>query len=71
MKRLEFLEKARQIASQQISDSSCLTGKEFKDIMESDDTEEVALYRKASEILEDASHDAKNTLEEVILYYEN
>jgi len=68
MKRLEFLEKARQLACQQISDSSCLTDVEFKSIMESDDTEEVALYRKATEILEDASYDAKNSLEEVIEY---
>ena len=66
MRRLEFLEKARQIACEQVSDSSCLTEKEFEDIRESDDVEEVALYRKASEILEDASHDAKYTLEEVI-----
>ena len=66
MTRLVFLKKARQIAYQQVSDSSCLTDKEFKDIMESDDTEEVALYRKASEILTDASHDAVDTLEEVI-----
>ena len=65
MKRLDFLEKAWQLAYQQIRDSSCLTDKEFKDIMESDDTEEVALYRKASEILEDASCDAKDTLEVV------
>jgi len=66
MQRLEFLETARQIACQQVTDSSCLTDKEFKNIMDSDDTEEVALYRKASEILEDASHDAKDTLQEVI-----
>ena len=70
MTRLVFLKKARQIACQQVSDSSCLTDKEFKDIMESDDTEEVALYRKASEILIDASHDAVSILEEVIEYNE-
>ena len=68
MKRLEFLEKARQYACQQVSDSSCLTDKEFKDIMESDDTEEVALYRKAYQILVDASHDIEGTLEEVEMY---
>lgn len=66
MKRLEFLMKARQIACQQINDSSCLTDEEFKDIMESDDEEEVALYRRASEILTDASHDmAEHTLKEI------
>lgn len=66
MERLEFLEKARQLACQQVTESSCLTDAEFKSIMESDDTEEVALYRKAKEILEDASFDAESTLEEVI-----
>lgn len=70
MKRLEFLEKARQIACQQVSDSSCLTDKEFKDIMESEDTEEVALYRMASLILTDAAYDGGRTLEEVIKYNE-
>ncbi|KKK74328.1 hypothetical protein LCGC14_2884860, partial [marine sediment metagenome] len=35
-------------------------------IMESDDTEEVALYRKAKQILEDATSDADSTLEAVI-----
>lgn len=57
MKRKEFLDRARQLACQQISDSSCLTDKEYKDIMESDDVEEIALYRKAMEILEEASTD--------------
>lgn len=68
MKRLEFLEKAQQLASQQVCDSSCLTDAGFKTIMESDDTEEIALYRFASGILNDAAHDAENTLVEVILY---
>lgn len=68
MDRLTFLTKARQCASQQVSDSSALTDAEFKAIMESDDTEEVALYRMAQQILEDASHDAQNTLVEVIEY---
>lgn len=68
MKRLEFLEKARQIACQQVSDSSCLTNKEFKDIMELDDTEEVALYRMASQILKDAAFDSESTLDEIIEY---
>jgi len=66
MERLEFLEKAQQIACQQVRDSSCLTDNEFKDIMESDDTEEIALYRKASKILINAAADGKNTLEEII-----
>ena len=66
MKRLEFLEPARQIACQLVSDSSCLSDEDFKSIMESDDAEEVALYRFAKEILVDAGHDAGNTLNEVI-----
>ena len=66
MIRKEFLEQARQLACQQISESSCLTEVEFKAIMESDDTEETALYRKAKEMLEDAASDAESTLEEVI-----
>ncbi len=66
MLQKEFLEKARQLACQQISESSCLTEVEFKAIMESDDTEEVALYRKARQILEDAASDAESTLEEVV-----
>ena len=66
MIRKEFLEKARGLACQQISESSCLTEVEFKAIMESDDTEEVALYRKAKQILEDATSDADSTLEAVI-----
>jgi len=66
MERLEFLEEARQIAYQQVRDSSCLTDNEFKDIMESDDTEEVALYRKASKILIDAAADGEITLEDVM-----
>ena len=57
MNRKEFLEKARQLACQQISESSCLPEQEFKAIMESDDTEEVAYYRKAMEILQEASTD--------------
>ena len=68
MKRIEFLEKARQLACQQISESSCLTDKEFKDIMESDDVEEVTLYRRAKQILEDASYDMENTIDEVVEY---
>ena len=66
MKRLEFLEEAREIACQQISDSSGLTDKEFEAIMESDDTEEVALYHRAAQILNDASYDIQTTLEGVI-----
>jgi len=68
MKRLDFLKKARQIACQQVSDSSCLTDEQFKDIMESDDTEEVALYRMAVGILEDASYDIEYTLKDMITY---
>ena len=66
MQRKEFLGKVRQIAFQQITDSSFLSEKEFKHIMESDDTEEVASYRMAKNILEDASYDMENTLAEVI-----
>ena len=66
MIRKEFLDKARQLACQQISESSCLTEVEFKAIMESDDTEETALYREAKKMLEDAASDAESTLEEVI-----
>jgi len=69
MDRLEFLKQACKIARQQVSDSSCLTGKEFKDIMKSDDTEEVALYRRAAVILKDAAYDAENALKEVIEFY--
>ena len=66
MKRLEFLETARQIACQLVSDSSCLSDEDFKSIMESDDTVEVALYRKAKEILGEASVDAEVELNEII-----
>ena len=65
MKRLEFLDKARQLACEQISNSSCLPNVEFKNIMKLDDTEEVALYRKAKQILEDAGFDMENTFDEV------
>ena len=64
MKRLEFLEKARALAAQQCSDSSCLTDTEFKDLLEGT-TEEVALYKKALEILTNASHDMDSTFMEI------
>lgn len=61
MKRLEFLEKARTLAQQQCVDSSCLTDSEYPKIKAAiangDTDEERALYTKAQEILEDASHD--------------
>jgi len=72
MKRLEFLKKARQIACQQVSNSSCLTDEEFEDIMESNEVEEVALYRMAKSILEDAAYDAENTLEDrIVMIYDD
>lgn len=54
MDRLQFLEKACQLAHEQIEASSCLTDKEFAEILETDDSLEIALYKKAKEILEDA-----------------
>lgn len=68
MKRLEFLNQARTLAQQQCMDSSCLTDAEFKEIMESGDAEETVLYRKAWEILKDASLDMENVFEEVKEY---
>lgn len=53
MDRLTFLEKARQLACEQIEASSCLTDKEFAELQEMD--EEQALCKKAKEILEDAA----------------
>ena len=69
MKRLEFLERARALATQQCSDSSCLTEAEFADIKKSVVTgevqEEVALYKKALEILTDAASDMDDMFMEV------
>ena len=66
MERLEFLEKAREIACEQVSDSSCLTEAEFKRIIDSDDSQEVELYRMAKHMLEDASYDMENTIDEIV-----
>ncbi len=55
MERLEFLEKARQLAHEQIESSSCLPDFEFAELSELD--EEVALYKKAKSILEEAVDD--------------
>lgn len=69
MKRLEFLEKARALAQQQCTESSCLTEREFADIKKAvvtgESSEEVKLYKKALEILTDASHDADSVFTEV------
>ena len=64
MKRLEFLEKARALAAQQCSDSSRLSNIEFVDLLK-DTTEEIALYKKASEILADAAFDMEEVFNEV------
>lgn len=53
MDRLTFLEKACQLAREQIEASSCLSEKEFAELQEMD--EEKALCQKAKAILEDAA----------------
>ena len=62
MVRLEFLERARALAQQQCVDSSCLPVAEYEEIQKAisqeDCNEEEALYKKAHEILVDASFDA-------------
>ena len=60
MNRLAFLEKARQLACDQIVSSSALTDSEYADIQEDiqnneEMNEEEALYKKAKGILEDAA----------------
>lgn len=69
MKRLEFLEKSRALAAQQCLDSSCLTEKEFAEIEKSvvtgESSKEVELYKRALEILTDASHDMDSIFMEV------
>jgi len=61
MDRLTFLEKARQIACEQVVSSSALTDSEFADIQHEIEqeaiNEEEALYQKAKVILEDAAFD--------------
>lgn len=64
MKRLEFLEKARALAAQQCSDSSCLSDADFVDLLK-DTTKEVALYKKALGILTDAAFDMEEVFNEV------
>ena len=74
MKRLEFLEKVRALASNQCTDSSCLTEKEFNEIKKSvvtgESSEEVELYKRALEILTDASHDMDSAFMEVSRNFE-
>jgi hypothetical protein len=69
MKRLEFLERARALASNQCSDSSSLTVKEFNEIKKSvvleESSEEVELYKLALQILTDASYDMDSNFREV------
>ncbi len=61
MDRLTFLEKARQLACQQVEMSSCLLDAEFADIQSEIDSEamneEEAISQKAKVILEDAAFD--------------
>ena len=61
MNRLTFLEKARQLACEQVVSSSALTDKEFADIQneiqEEAINEDEALCQKAKVILEDAAFD--------------
>ncbi len=64
MDRITFLEKARQIACDQVVASSCLTKAEFADIQNEIQNEamneEEALYQKAKVILEDAANDIED-----------
>ncbi len=59
MDRKAFLEKARQLACEQVVASSCLPEKEYADIQEEIQNEEMneeeALYKKARVILEEAA----------------
>ncbi len=59
MDRKAFLEKARQLACEQVVASSCLTKSEYTDIQNEIQNEamneEEALYQKAKVILEDAA----------------
>ncbi len=68
MKRLEFLERARALAQQQCLESSCLTAAEYSEIKGKITRSEIdtdrALYRKAQQILEDASFDLDEYKEE-------
>lgn len=61
MDRKTFLQKARQIACDQVVNSSALTDSDFADIQDEIQNEamneEEALYQKAKVILEDAALD--------------
>lgn len=64
MDRMAFLEKARQLASDQIVSSSALTDSEYADIQNEIQNEamneEEALHQKAKVILEDATFDMED-----------
>ena len=61
MDRLTFLQKAREMACEQIEASSCMSEKEWAEyqfeIQEEAMNEEQALAKKTKEILEDAAFD--------------
>ena len=64
MKRLEFLQKARQIACEQIDSSSALTDEQFE-VISQEKNQELALYRLAEAILDHASYDIVFTINEM------
>jgi hypothetical protein len=51
MDRLEFLDKAENIAHGAVSDSTAMTDEEFDNL---ESTDETALYQKAKQILDEA-----------------
>ena len=66
MERLDFLRKARQIASEQIKSSSCEGDVDWEIHTKAvAKNKELALYEKARKILEDAASDIEYVIEDM------